>query len=646
MRIKIKILSVNAVKLAAVAAAILARVSSGLSQAADAFPVPNSYQVEGIPVIKKADVEHLFYDSASIRSNLIWDADRKNRRVLVTDQTNNIYLLGTPLSQPEKLIEKVVPGSVKMRPDGRAFAYSSDSEDEDNFQVFLYDFEKKVSTKVIALKGKDESVDSFIWSPRGDAIHYVRADYDLKKSTLCSYDFKKEICSTAEMKGVWEVMDVEQSKVLLKYWKASSAQHLYLHDAATDKLTPIDDEGNCRKGFLSSRKVLWTTEGNRTCEREPCILSMDVKSNKRGQLKLPADILTINDAKISPNGNNLLITGNRDGIDYLRLFRIKSNHTVREVQPFLPNSYVVWHTRWLSNSEIAYTIENIGKPASIQSFNVESRRVTDWTREKLPAMLEGKVAAPQVIKWKSFDQREVSGFIIRPNSSTAKLPVLIDIHGGPQILDRPLFNSQDIRLSSNLGMAVIHTNIRGSSGFGKEFMDADNKEKRPDAVKDVQALLDWIEKQPDLDAGHIFLRGGSYGGFVALSTALQEPKRIKGVIAEYPLVSIRGMLSQSWIDEFAKNEYGDPKDEGLMASLDKLSPLNNAGQWNNIPLLLTRGKLDSRNPEKDVVDLKNQLKNRGTDVWFIYSTTDGHGFGGKYLFAAVYTFLRTKLQEK
>lgn len=110
-------------------------------------------------------------------------------------------------------------------------------------------------------------------------------------------------------------------------------------------------------------------------------------------------------------------------------------------------------------------------------------------------------------------------------------------------------------------------------------MDADNKEKRPDAVKDIQALLDWIEKQPDMDASHIFLRGGSYGGFVALSTALHEPKRIKGVIAEYPLVSIRGMLSQSWIDEFAKNEYGDPKDEGLMASLDKLSPLNNAGRW-------------------------------------------------------------------
>ena len=167
-------------------------------------------------------------------------------------------------------------------------------------------------------------------------------------------------------------------------------------------------------------------------------------------------------------------------------------------------------------------------------------------------------------------------------------------------------------------------------------MDADNKEKRGDAVKDIQSLLDWIEKQPDLDANQIFLRGESYGGFIALSTALQEPNRIKGVIAEYPLVSIRGYLSQSWIDEVAKNEYGDPKDEQLMKRLDELSPLNNMDRWNKIPLFLTRGKLDERNPEKDVTDLKTQLQNKNSEVWFIYSTEDGHGFSGKYVIAAMY----------
>ncbi len=128
-----------------------------------------------------------------------------------------------------------------------------------------------------------------------------------------------------------------------------------------------------------------------------------------------------------------------------------------------------------------------------------------------------------------------------------------------------------------------------------------------------------------------------------LSTALQEPSRIKAVIAEYPLVSIRGYLSQSWIDEFAKTEYGDPQDEQLMKKLDELSPLNNTNRWNKIPLFLTRGKLDQRIPEKDVTDLKNQLQNKGSEVWFIYSNESGHGFSGKYVTAAMYQFLKKQI---
>lgn len=617
-----------------------------LSQSTDLFPVPESYQVEGIPPILKSEVEHLFFEPGTVRSNLIWDVDRKNRRLLVTDQTNNIYLLSSPLVQPEKLIEKVVPNSVKMRPDGRAFAYTSDLEDEDNFQLFLYDFEKKTSTKLVPLRGKDESIDYFIWSRTGDSLFYIRADYDLKKSTLCNYDFREEKCFPTELKGVWEVMDADGDKVLLKYWKASTAQHLYLLDQKTALLTPIDEKGNSRRAFLAGGNLFWSPDGNDLCKKDPCMLSMNLKSKKVVQLKLPENLVSINDAKVSADGKRVLITGSRDGIDFLRILQLKDNKPPTEYPTFLPNDYVVWHTRWMSNNEVVYTIENIGKPASIQSFNIDTKQFTDWTKEKLPPSLENKVSAPEVIRWKSFDQREISGYIVRPRSSVRKSPVLIDIHGGPQILDRPLFNSQDIRLASNLGMTIIHTNIRGSSGFGKEFMAADDKEKRADAVKDIRALLDWIGKRPDLDAEKVFLRGGSYGGFVALSTALQESNRIRGVIAEYPLVSIRGMLSQSWVDEFAKNEYGDPTDEKLMANLDELSPLNNVDRWNNIPLLLTRGKLDSRSPEKNVVDLKDQLKARGADVWFIYSTKDGHGFTGRYVFAAVYEFLKTKINKE
>lgn len=623
-------------------------VSIARAQNADDFPVPATYRTEGIPPIKKSEVEHLFYDPASIRSNLIWDADRQNRRMLVTDETNSVYMLDKPMSAPAKILEKIVPQSVKMRPGGEAFAYTTDHEDEDNFQLYVFNFKEKTPKKVVVLTGKDESVDSFVWSKNGDSLFYIRADYDTKTAKLCRNDFQTEKCFQTSLAGIWEVMDTEENKILLKHWKASSSQHLYLFDAQSDKLAAVDEKGNARKAFFAGDRIFWTSEGNENCRREPCILSRDLKNGKVSGLNLPENLVNLNDVKVSPEGNHVVIQDTKDGIDVLRVFRVKKDKIVKEVPPFISGSFVIWNVRWLSDDEIAYTLENIGKPTSIQSFNFDTKKYTDWTKERLPTQLADKVKSPEMIRWKSFDNREISGYVVRPKTITTdkKSPVLVYVHGGPQMLDKPLFNTGDIRFADNLGITTIHTNIRGSSGFGKEFMDADNKEKRGDAVKDVQALLDWIGRQPDLDANKIYLRGVSYGGFVVLSTALQEPARIKGVIAEYPLVSIRGYLAQSWIDEFAKSEYGDPKDEELMKRLDRLTPLNNTDKWNQIPLFLTRGKLDARVPEKEVIDLKNQLQNKNSEVWFVYATDGGHGFGGRYVTAAMYQFLKKQINKE
>ncbi|MBA3632471.1 MAG: S9 family peptidase [Acidobacteria bacterium] len=612
----------------------------------DVFPAPDTYKTEGIPAIKKSDVDYLFYDPSTIRSNLIWDTDVKNRRLLVTDETNNIYLLNTPLSQPVKLIEKVIPNSVKVNPNGKNFAYTSDHEDEDNYQLYLYDFNEKTSKKPVNLTGKDESIESIVWSKNGDSLFFMRVDYDAKVSKLCRFDFTSEKCFPAELKGGWTVIQADGNKLLLKNFKSSSNQLLYVYDYQLNKLIPVDEKGNSRKSFLVGDRVFWTSEGNESCKSDPCLLSMNLKNKKIIQMELPKNLNNMYEVKFSPEGNNILIQETRDGVDHLRIFRLKKDKIVKEFPQFISGSFVIWNTRWLSDNEVAYTLENIGKPASIQSYNLDTKKTTDWTKERLPEQLENKVQPPEVIKWKSFDGKEISGYITRPQSKSEKTPVLVFIHGGPTVLDRPGFNAQDIRLSSKLGLTIIHTNIRGSSGFGKEFIDADNKEKRGDAVKDVQSLLDWIEDQPDLDSRKIYLRGESYGGFIALSTALQEPERVKGVIAEYPLVSIRSYLAQSWIDEAAKNEYGDPKDEKLMSKLDALSPLNNISRWNKIPVFLTRGKRDERVPEKDVTDLKTQLQKNDNELWYIFSTEDGHGVSGKYVFGAMYQFLKKQINKE
>lgn len=616
------------------------------AQAPDDFPVPETYRVEGIPPIKKSEVEHLFFEPTSIRSNLIWDADQKNRRLLVTDETNNIYLLESPLSKPTKLTEKGVPNSVRVSPDGRSYIFTSDHEDPDNFQLYLYDFKDRAAKKAATLTGKDESIESAVWSRTGEHIYYTKIDYESKASRLCQSVSLTETCFNNDLKGIWYVLDADEKRILLKHWKSSSNQSLHSFEIGTHSLSTIENKGNSPKGGFAGGYVLYSSDRNDLCRGRACIVAFDLKSRRAKALNLPKDLASVHDFKVSPGSDNLLIQETRDGVDHLRIFKFKKGRLGKEVPPFIKGSFVIWNTRWLGNQEVVYTIENNGKPASIQSFNLTTGAVADWTKERLPEALEGKVHPTEIIKWNSFDKKEISGYIVRPRTNERRLPVLIRAHGGPQLLDRPVFNSNDTTLASQLGIAIIHTNIRGSSGFGSEFMNADDREKREHAVKDIRALLDWVEKQEDLDSNQIYLRGESYGGFVVLSAGMHEPSRVKAVIAESPIVSIRGYLSQSWVDEFSRIEYGDPKDEALMAKLDALSPLNNADRWNKIPLLLTRGKRDGRIPEANVVDLKNQLQNQNTEVWYIYSTEDGHGFDGRYVFASIYKFLKTQIEKR
>ena len=209
---------------------VIGTVTSTFSQEADVFPIPKAYKIEGIPVIKNSEVKDLFYDSSAIKSNLIWDSDRKNRRLLVTDVKNNVYLLDTPMSQPVQLLQKFVPNLVKVRPDGTSFAYTSDQDVEDSYQLYLYDFKEKASKKLTNLTNKEHSVDSFIWSKKGDSLFFVKVDYESKTTKLCQTDFQNEKCFEVKLGGIWEVVDNNENKLLLKYWKASSNQYLYLFD--------------------------------------------------------------------------------------------------------------------------------------------------------------------------------------------------------------------------------------------------------------------------------------------------------------------------------------------------------------------------------------------------------------------------------
>ena len=233
-----------------------------------------------------------------------------------------------------------------------------------------------------------------------------------------------------------------------------------------------------------------------------------------------------------------------------------------------------------------------------------------------------------MIHWKSFDNREVSGLLYRPPAKfTGKRPVIIDIHGGPDNQARPEFNGPDNYFLSELGIAKIYPNIRGSAGYGKTFLRLDDGYKRDGAVQDIGALLDWIKTQPFLDSERVMITGGSYGGYIALSVAANYSDRIRSAQSLSGPSNIATFLehTEDWLRDRWREEYGDERDPKMRAYLDRIAPLTNAEKIRK-PLMIVQGENDARVRTSEANQIVNAVKKTRTPVWYLLAKNEGHDF--------------------
>jgi dipeptidyl aminopeptidase/acylaminoacyl peptidase len=226
--------------------------------------------------------------------------------------------------------------------------------------------------------------------------------------------------------------------------------------------------------------------------------------------------------------------------------------------------------------------------------------------------------------------RMIPAFITKPSADRFKAPypVIIDIHGGPEGQSRPGLNAS--YFVNEMGIAEIRPNVRGSAGYGKTYLKLDNAEKREESVRDIGALLDWIAKQPDLDAKRVAVMGGSYGGYMTLASAVHFSDRLKCGI---DVVGISNWVTflkntQAYRQDLRRAEYGDERDPKMRDLLETISPLNNT-QKIKIPLLIVQGKNDPRVPLSESLQMVKKLREQGNTVWYVEGKDEGHGFGKK-----------------
>ncbi len=443
--------------------------------------------------------------------------------------------------------------------------------------------------------------------------------------------------------GNWGAMDFSPDGKRLLVTKFVSANESYPGevDLATGKLTlfPVDGGKAAFGGFrfAPDGKAVYFVSDEPVDGRSSEFQSLRYHDPASGKFEvLTRDIpWDVDGFDIADDGKHLAYVTNEDGIYKLTVLSLPGHRPIG--LPELPIGLIGGLSFSPDGKRLAVTLNTATSPSDVYVMDLAGAKLARWTRSEVGGLDTSGFAAPTLVRFPTFDQvdgkaRTIPAFYYKPAKAAAggKYPVIIDIHGGPEGQSMPNFDPYTQFLMKELGVAVLVPNVRGSSGYGKSYLKLDNAEKREDSVKDIGALLDWIAKQPELDASRVGVTGGSYGGYMVLASLMHYSDRIKAGVDVVGISDFTTFLNntESYRRDLRRAEYGDERIPEMKAVFDRISPLKNANKIRS-PLFVAQGKNDPRVPYTEAEQIVKAVRGNGQPVWFLMYNDEGHGFRKK-----------------
>jgi dipeptidyl aminopeptidase/acylaminoacyl peptidase len=426
--------------------------------------------------------------------------------------------------------------------------------------------------------------------------------------------------------------------------------YLWIVDVATGDKTLVTPKGGAEKvaygsaRFSADGKGLYTiTDRESEFER---LAHVDLATGRHTYLT-PQISWDVEAFTLSPDGRTIAFVTNEEGLSVLHLLDTASGR--EKPAPGLPTG-ILGGAEWRGDSrELAFSLTSARSPSDVYSLDVATGKVERWTESETGGLNAATFSEPELVRWKSFDGRTISGFLYEPHARfTGPRPVIVNIHGGPEGQSRPGFQGRSNFYLDELGVALLYPNVRGSTGFGKAFVTLDNGMKREDSVRDIGALLDWIAARPDLDASRVMVTGGSYGGYMTLAVATHYDARIR---CSLDVVGISNFVTflentEAYRRDLRRVEYGDERDPAMREFLLRIAPVNNARKITR-PLFVVQGRNDPRVPYGESEQMVATVKRNGAPVWYLLANDEGHGFSKKknqdFQFYATLAFVREYL---
>jgi len=550
---------------------------------------------------------------------------------------SQIHLIENPKSYRRQLTffkEPVHGGIVCPDFEKPFFLFTKDSAGNELNQIYKFNYETGEHQLLTDGKSRHSAIK---WLNNGRKFAFSSnmrngKDYDIY---LGSLEGKKSLQRILQKNGWWGIEDFspDDKKAVVEQYISANESYYYIFDIGSKRLSQI----NPIQQKISYRNARWSKDGNGiylisdqfSIFKQLHYYDLTTKRFYTLTKTIPWDI---EEFELSPSGDTVVFISNEDGINKLYFMNSKT-HAI--TQAHLPDG-LIYGLKYKHNGEyIAFVINSPKSPSDVYTLNLTNRTLLRWTYSEVGGLDTNKFIEPQLIHYKTFDSingnpRLIPTFYYKPTGFKAPYPALIHCHGGPEGQYLPYFSSLTQFYLNEMGIAVIAPNVRGSSGYGKEFIALDNDYSREDAVRDIGALIEWIEDQSELDASRIGITGGSYGGYMVLACMAHYCDKLRCGIDVCGISNFVTFLRNTgeYRQDLRRAEYGDERNPKMEKFLQEISPLTNAYKIKK-PLFVIQGLNDPRVPVTEAEQIVKAVRENGVDVWYLLAEDEGHGFSKK-----------------
>ena len=547
---------------------------------------------------------------------------------------NNLWIVPAEGGFPTQLtVSDQRQTSPAWSPDGKWIAYQSDYDGDEKWDIFLV---SPKTGKVVNLTQTREIAETNpTWSPDGRFLAYEVKQKNSGAVEIDIYDMiMREVrhltTNTPQDKHNYNPIWSRDGKFIVYTQTQSKGtdSNIFIADVATCKstlLTPHEGEQLYSANDLSpdGKQVLLTSNMVNGYDNVG-LLHVDSKNLKW----LTQDKWRVRASEFSPDGKHVIFRANVDGNQDIYLYDLASDKSTKLPIPPGVNEPEGGHSAFSKDGqELLYVHNGPTAPADLWIYHLASGKSQQITHSLVGGIRSEDLVEPVLIHYPSRDGKwTISAFLYVPYNMArnGQNAAIVYIHGGPTSQTMNSFN-RFIQFAANQGYVVLAPNYRGSTGYGKEFQDANLFDMGGGDLQDVLAGVDWIKQTGHLDPKKIAVMGASYGGYLSMMAVTKAPEVWAAGVPIVPFVN--------WFTEIENEDpvlresdlatMGDPvKNKALY---EDRSPINFIDQI-KAPRLLLAGGHDPRCPKSEAQQVVDAIKKRGGTVDFKIYENEGHGF--------------------